>query len=183
MRAVGHGRSVVQVRDVAIAGKPVRLVWRMRRWRCADPDCETRTLSEDQAGLSGVLTHRAGAEICRLVGQEGHSVASVARCFGAPGTARCKRSNKTLRLISVHWSMSVRTLLPRSGSSPWLRGKPLGRVEQVRGWSGVAVFDRWRSGHARCRFQPVFTPRSQPAYRVGRYRDSADAKLVSLSPS
>jgi transposase len=31
VRVVGHGRSEVQVRDLPIAGRPVRLVWRKRR--------------------------------------------------------------------------------------------------------------------------------------------------------
>ena len=82
VRAAGHGRSVVHIRDVPIAGKPVRLVWRKRRWRCADQDCEQKTFSEDPPQVTGVLTHRAGREICRQVGEEGHSVASVARRFG-----------------------------------------------------------------------------------------------------
>lgn len=34
VRAVGHGRSVVQVRDLPMGDRPVRLVWRKRRWRC-----------------------------------------------------------------------------------------------------------------------------------------------------
>ncbi len=28
VRAVGHGRSVLQVRDLHVSGRPVRLVWR-----------------------------------------------------------------------------------------------------------------------------------------------------------
>lgn len=80
--AVGHGRSVVHVRDVPMAGRAVRLVWRKRRWRCADPDCPQRTFGENPSQVTGVLTHRAGREICRGVGQEGHSVASLARRFG-----------------------------------------------------------------------------------------------------
>ena len=40
--ATGHGRSVVEVRDLPAGGRPVRLVWRKRRWRCLDPDCRPR---------------------------------------------------------------------------------------------------------------------------------------------
>ena len=32
----GHGRRRVQVRDLPIAGRPVRLVWAKRIWRCPD---------------------------------------------------------------------------------------------------------------------------------------------------
>lgn len=82
VRAVGHGRSVVQVRDLAVSGCPVRLVWRKRRWRCADPDCPAKTFTEQNPAVHGALSTRARAEVCRLVGQEGRSVASVARSFG-----------------------------------------------------------------------------------------------------
>ena len=61
--AVGHGRSVVQVRDLPMSGVAVRLVWRKRL-------------------LEAGLTTRAAKEICRRVGEDGHSVAQVARDFG-----------------------------------------------------------------------------------------------------
>jgi transposase len=82
VRATGHGRSVVMVRDLPISGKPVRLVWRRRRWRCCDPDCEVKTFTEEPSEIEGMLSSRAAFEICRLVGQDGRSVAEVARMFG-----------------------------------------------------------------------------------------------------
>jgi transposase len=82
VQATGHGRSVVQVRDLPVSGRPVRLCWRKRRWRCSDPDCATNTFSEHSPLVEGALTRRARAEICRRVGEDGHSVASVARSFG-----------------------------------------------------------------------------------------------------
>lgn len=81
-RATGHGRQELHVRDVPIAGRAVRLVWRRRRWRCADPDCSTKTFVEQTPLVTGVLTWRAGREICRQVGKLGRSVAEVAREFG-----------------------------------------------------------------------------------------------------
>jgi transposase len=82
VRAVGHGRSVVQVRDLPVSGRPVRLAWRKRRWRCQDPDCGGRSFTETSQLVEGCLTTRAATEVCRLVGEEGRSVASVARTFG-----------------------------------------------------------------------------------------------------
>ncbi len=82
VRAVGHGRSEVQVRDLPVGGRPVRLVWRKRRWLCRDPDCPTQSFTEQSELIEGCLTRRAAREICRLVGEEGQSVASVARTFG-----------------------------------------------------------------------------------------------------
>src|SRR5205814_1020443 len=84
VRAVGHGRRRVQVRDLPIAGRPVRLVWAKRIWRCPDPDCATRTWSEchDEIAPRASLTRRARIEMCRRVGQDGDSVAAVAGAFG-----------------------------------------------------------------------------------------------------
>lgn len=83
-RAVGHGRREVRVRDLPIGDRRVVLVWRKRLWRCPDPDCSVKTWSEDTDAIAprAVLTERARAEICRRVGRDGHSVASVARDFG-----------------------------------------------------------------------------------------------------
>ena len=82
-RAVGHGRRKVKVRDLPMAGRPVVLVWAKRIWRCEDPDCLTTTWSETSPaiGARAALTERARAEICRRVGEDGDSVAQVARDF------------------------------------------------------------------------------------------------------
>jgi transposase len=84
VRAVGHGRRRVQVRDLPIAGRSVRLVWAKRIWRCVEPLCTTATWTEHDAeiGSRASLTRRARVEICRRVGQDADSVAQVAREFG-----------------------------------------------------------------------------------------------------
>ena len=83
-KAVGHGRRQVRVRDMPIGDRRVVLVWRKRLWRCPDDDCPVKTWSEDTDAIAprAVLTERARAEICRRVGRDGHSVASLAREFG-----------------------------------------------------------------------------------------------------
>ena len=93
VRAVGHGRSVVQVRDLPSGGRPVRLVWRKRRWLCRDPDCETKSFTETSDLVLDSLTFRASFEICRLVGQDGCSVAKTARGLGVAWACamRCVR--------------------------------------------------------------------------------------------
>jgi transposase len=82
VRAVGHGRSVIQMRDLPSGGRPVRLVWRKRKWLCRDSDCEAKSFTEQSDLVEDSLTRRAAAEICRKVGQDGSSVAQVAREFG-----------------------------------------------------------------------------------------------------
>ncbi len=82
VRAVGHGRSTVQVRDLPNGSGAVRLLWRKRRWQCPDLDCERRTFIEQSDLIEGSLTRRARVEICRAVGEDGHTVAELARRFG-----------------------------------------------------------------------------------------------------
>jgi transposase len=84
VRAVGHGRRRVVVRDLPLADRPVVLVWAKRLWRCTEVACAARTWSEgsDEIAPRAVLTERARAEICRRVGPAQHSVAQAARDFG-----------------------------------------------------------------------------------------------------
>jgi transposase len=42
-RAMAHERKVIEVRDLACFGRPARLVWRKRRWRCREERCDAKT--------------------------------------------------------------------------------------------------------------------------------------------
>jgi transposase len=79
-----HDRRPVWVRDLPAGGRPVTLVWVKRVWRCAHRLCPQRTWTEtsDMIAPRASLTGRARAEICRRVGEDGASVAAVAREFG-----------------------------------------------------------------------------------------------------
>ena len=89
-----HDRRPCWVRDLPTAGRPVTLVWIKRVWRCVHQLCPTRTWTETspQIGVRVLLTERARAEVCRRVGQDGASVAAVARDFGSGGARRWPRS-------------------------------------------------------------------------------------------
>jgi transposase len=84
VRASLHGRRTVRVRDLAIGGRPVVLLWRKRIRRCREPACGVRTWTERVAAIGprAVLTERARAEACRRVGKDAHAVAAVARDLG-----------------------------------------------------------------------------------------------------
>jgi transposase len=79
-----HDRRPVWVRDLPSGGRPVTLVWVKRVWRCPHRLCPTRTWTETSPCIAAraSLTGRARAEICRRVGEDGASVAAVARDFG-----------------------------------------------------------------------------------------------------
>lgn len=84
VRAEAQDRTTRSVRDLSCFGRAVRLDVRRRRWRCRESLCVQRTWTEDvdQLDATAVLTRRAGAEVCRQVGQQARPVAAVARDFG-----------------------------------------------------------------------------------------------------
>jgi len=60
--AHGHGRVDVRLVDAPAFGRPVRIVWRKRRWVCPEPACEVNSFVEQDeqvAAPRGVLTARA----------------------------------------------------------------------------------------------------------------------------
>jgi len=83
-RAEAHERMVVEVRDLACFGRPARLVWRKRRWRCRDTDCDAKTWTETSAQFSRrcLLTRRASSEACRQVGENARPVSELADELG-----------------------------------------------------------------------------------------------------
>lgn len=83
-RAEAHERMVVELRDLPCFGRPARLVWHKRRWRCPESDCEAKTWTESAAGFSSraLLTRRAGMEVTRQVGENARPVAQLAEEMG-----------------------------------------------------------------------------------------------------
>ncbi len=82
--ATAHDRMPVEYRDLAVFGRPARLVWAKRRWRCEEPLCATRTWSEESTAFSSrcLLTRRAAAECCRQVGRNARPVSQMADELG-----------------------------------------------------------------------------------------------------
>ncbi|MCA1704863.1 MAG: transposase family protein [Actinobacteria bacterium] len=83
-RAEAKDRKVIDIRDLTCFGRPARLRWIKRRWRCNDADCDARTWTEHSryVDAQAVLTRRAGAEACRQVGEEARAVSQVAAELG-----------------------------------------------------------------------------------------------------
>lgn len=80
--AVGHGRRRVQVRDLPAGGRPVRLVWSKRLWRCPEPACAvTWSETTEEVAPRAVLSERV-RRWCLDEVRGGRSVASVARDLG-----------------------------------------------------------------------------------------------------
>jgi len=83
VRAAAQERRTVVCRDVECFGRPVRLIWPKRRWRCTEPDCDVKTWTETHPGFSSrvLLTRRAGVSATVAVGRDAVAVSLVARRF------------------------------------------------------------------------------------------------------
>jgi len=83
-RAEAQDRMPTPVRDLACFGRPTRLVWVKRRWRCVEPACDARTWTEQSTVIDAqvVLTRRAGIEACRQVGENARPVSQLADELG-----------------------------------------------------------------------------------------------------
>ena len=84
VRAQAHDRMLIEIRDLACFGRPVRLVWTKRRWWCREELCDAKTWTEvSPAALTRqLITWRAGLEACRQVGELARPVATVAAEMG-----------------------------------------------------------------------------------------------------
>ena len=83
--AHSHGRREVRLIDVPCFGRPVRLIWRKRTWRCAEQMCAARSFTEqhdDLAGPRALLTVRACWWAINQLRREHASVAGLARQLG-----------------------------------------------------------------------------------------------------
>lgn len=61
VRAEAQDRMPVTYRDLECFGRPVRLVWVKRRWRCRERDCEAKTWTEtDEVMASRVFADPPG---------------------------------------------------------------------------------------------------------------------------
>lgn len=84
IRAEAQDRMSIEIRDLACFGRPTRLVWRKRRWRCREALCPVRTWTETSPAAMArqLITWRAGLEACRQVGELARPVSTVAAEFG-----------------------------------------------------------------------------------------------------
>ena len=83
-RARSKGRRRIRVRDLPVGGRPTVLVWSKRVWRCPEEACEVGSWSETSSVIRpwAVLSEPTRRDTVRRVGEDGVSVAAVARSLG-----------------------------------------------------------------------------------------------------
>ncbi|GAA1746302.1 hypothetical protein GCM10009810_03560 [Nostocoides vanveenii] len=83
--AAGRGRRTVELVDIPAFGRPVRIRWRKRTWRCAEPQCATGSFTEQDERVArprALLTRRGCWWAIGQLRREHASVAGLARQFG-----------------------------------------------------------------------------------------------------
>ena len=83
--AGGHGRVAVRLVDAPAMGRPVRIVWRKRRWVCREPACRVGSFVERDervAAPRAKLTVRACRWAIEQIRREHASVNGVRRQLG-----------------------------------------------------------------------------------------------------
>ena len=70
-------QRIVTLVDLPCFGKPTRLAWHKRRWRCSEVDCPNGSWSEEDLRIAAprfAITDRAGRWITEQVGRCARSV-------------------------------------------------------------------------------------------------------------
>lgn len=168
--ARSHGRRDVKLIDMPCFGRPVRLVWRKRTWRCAEEQCPARSFTEQDLNLAGpraLLTTRACWWAISQLRREHASVAGLARQLGT-----------TWRTI---WR-SIRPLLEAMAADParfqdvaslgvdehiWhhVSTKPIGKGGRgPKELTGMVDLTRDQHGRVRARLLDLVPGRSGKAY-------------------
>jgi transposase len=83
--AEGHGRRTVSLVDAPCFGRPVRVAWRKRTWRCREPLCPSSSFTEQDERVCrprSLLTVRACRWAIDQLGGEHASVLGLARQLG-----------------------------------------------------------------------------------------------------
>ena len=79
-----HGVSEVSLADLPVFGRPVRLVWRKRRWLCPHEGCAVRTFTDQEPAIApprGRITSRAARWATRRAGA-GRAIKEIAAELG-----------------------------------------------------------------------------------------------------
>ena len=79
-----HGTSKVKMADLPVFGRPVRLVWNKRRWRCPHGSCAVGTFTDQEPAIApprGRVTARAARWATRRAGK-GRAVTEIAAELG-----------------------------------------------------------------------------------------------------
>ena len=84
-RVRSKGERPVELVDLPAAARPVRLLWRKRRWECPDEACGVGSFTEQDPRIAPeqrLLTTRAARWAAKALGRAGRTVDNIASELG-----------------------------------------------------------------------------------------------------
>ena len=149
-RVWSKGDQPVRLVDLPAVGRPVRLRWHKRRWKCPEPTCGVNSFAEQDVSVApqrALLTSRAGRWVTDQVGRSGRTVSEVAAELGCDWHTVNREVTRWGEAEGTYGSPRVWAEL-RHGLGVRVGRK---RVERLMRLAGLAGISRRRSGYRRRR--------------------------------
>ena len=163
--AASHGRRTVVLVDAPCFGRPVRVVWRKRTWRCREPACPGRSFTEQDDRVCrprGLLTVRACWWAIGQLRAEHASIGGLARQLGTTWRTVWRSIEPLLQVMADDPSRfdGVTSL----GVDEHLWHHVDERRRGPRALTGMVDLTRDQHGHVRARLLDLVPGRSGKAY-------------------
>lgn len=169
--ARGHGRVDVSLVDAPAFGRPVRIVWRKRRWLCREPACEVGSFVEQDeqvAAPRGLLTTRACRWAIEQIRREHASINGIRRQLGTGWRTVWESIKPLLQVAADDASRFEGVAILGVDEHVWhhVSTKPVedgGRGPKEL--TGMVDLTRDAGGHTRARLLDLVPGRSGAAYK------------------
>jgi transposase len=169
--AHGHGRVDVRLVDAPAFGRPVRLIWRKRRWVCPEPACAVGSFMEQDERIASprvVLTTRACRWAIEQIRREHGSVNGIRRQLGTGWRTVWESIRPLLQAAAEDESRFEGVAILGVDEHVWhhVSTKPIedgGRGPKEL--TGMVDLTRDANGHIRARLLDLVPGRSGAAYQ------------------
>lgn len=190
--AVGHGRVTVPLVDAPAMGRPVRLLWRKRRWRCAEAGCPVVTFLEQDERIAlprAKLTQRAVRWAIEQIRREHASVNGIRRQLGTGWRTVWESIKPVLEAADADPARfdGVRVLGVDEHIWHHVSTRPIGQGGRgPKELTGMVDLSRDAHGRTRARLLDLVPGRSGEAYRAWLQERGPDfrdrVEIATLDP-
>jgi transposase len=169
--AVAHGRVEVQLVDAPAMGRPVRIVWRKRRWMCGEPACPVGSFVEQDelvAAPRARLTTRACWWAIEQIRREHASVNGIRRQLGTGWRTVWEAIKPLLQQAADRESRFDNVTILGVDEHVWHHVSTRPVKDGGRGpkeLTGMVDLSRDANGHTRARLLDLVPGRSGETYR------------------
>ena len=169
--AHGHGRLAVTLVDAPWAGRPVRVIWRKRRWVCPEPLCPVTSFVEQDERIAApraLLSTRACRWAIEQLRREHASIAGLARQLGTTWNTVWESIRPLLEAADRDPSRFEGVRILGVDEHVWhhVSTKPIDRGGRgPKELTGMVDLTRDANGHTRARLLDLVPGRSGDAYK------------------